>query len=790
MFQNYCKTALRNLWRYKSYTLLNIVGLGISIAAIVWGYLNYKYSFSFDKFHPDIDHVYRGLTIQKDIDGVNGVFPMAAAVAAKNDFAGISDMVRFEPSRLNVKTAKDEVFSEVVNFTDPSFFKLFNFPLQSGNNDLNDKNAVLITEKTARKYFGIENPIGKTLLFYAGEKYAMPLTVEGVLKNPPLNSTMQFDFLTNFDNLLQGGKKVATDDWSNLIGSVYFKIPNPSDAPAISEGMKRYIPLQNNARQDWKVSGFKFITVRENAALREVVHSNYLFERPSDPAAYGPFVTAIFILLCACLNFSNTTVARSGRRLKEIGMRKVMGSTFRQLIIQMLLECMIIVLAAIILSALINMWWLPVNNEMFVYVDLHADYLHDTGLLAFLTVILVFTTLLAGSYPAFYISRFNPTNIFRGSIKFGGSNLFSRLMLGLQISISLVAVIGGIAFAKNAAFQSRYDFGFNIHNTIGIMVKDRNSFEALKNEIAKLPQVTGTAGTKNHIAFDYRHAVAEAEGIKKQTEYLEVGKNYLETMNLQMAAGRTFDNVLQSDYSNAILVTEKFAAMYGWKPSQALGKQVHIDTATYSVIGVLKDFHQGSLFEPTLPTVMTFAKEDSYHYLIIQAKTSDLTTVYAAAETAWKKLFPFQQFNAFYQDQMTAESYRVCSSIAKIFSWLAIVAVLLSATGLFALLSLTVIKRMREIAVRKVVGAKPRDIFLLINRGYFYIILAGIALGCYIGWLMVKSLLNQIFKINSGIGTSTVIVSIVVMLVIAFLTTVIRIWQAVNIKPVKLLRSE
>jgi ABC-type antimicrobial peptide transport system permease subunit len=775
MFRNYCKTALRNLWRYKSYTLLNIIGLGIGVAAIVWGYLNYKYSFSFDKFHPDIDHVYRGLTIQKDVDGVNGVFPMAAAVAAKNDFAGITDMVRFEPSRLNVKTTKDGVFSEVVNFTDPSFFKLFNFPLQSGNNDLNDKGAVLITEKTAKKYFGIENPVGKTLLFYAGEKYAMPLTAKGVLKNPPLNSTMQFDFLTNFDNLLHDGNRVASDDWSNLIGTVYFKIPNPSDAAAIAEGMKRYILLQNNARQDWKVSGFKFITVRENAALREVVHSNYLFERPSDPAAYGPFVTAIFILLCACLNFSNTTVARSGRRLKEIGMRKVMGSTFSQLIIQMLLECMIIIFAAILLSVLINMWWLPVNNEMFVYVDLHADYLHDTSLLSFLTAILVFTTLLAGSYPAFYISRFNPANIFRGSIKFGGSNLFSRLMLGLQISISLIAVIGGIAFAKNAAFQSRYDFGFDIHNTISVMVKDRNSYEALKNQMAKLPQVTGTAGTKNHIAFDYGHAVTEAEGIKKQTEYLEVGKNYLQTMNLKIAAGRTFDDVLQSDYSNAILVTEKFAAMYGWKPAQALDKQVHIDTATYSVIGVLKDFHQGSLFEPTLPTVMTFAKEDNYHYLIIQAKTSDLATVYAAAETAWKKLFPLQPFNAFYQDQMTVESYRVCSSIAKIFSWLAIVAVLLSATGLFALLSLTVIKRMREIAVRKVVGAKPRDIFLLINKGYFYIILAGIALGCYIGWLMVKSLLDQIFKINSGIGTSTVIVSIVVMLVISFLTTVIRI---------------
>src|SRR5205809_4331082 len=210
MFKNYCKTALRNLLRYKNYTLLNIIGLGIGIAAMVWGYLDYKYSFSYDNFHPDTDHVYRGLTFRQGADGMHGVFPIAAALAAKNDFAGISEVARLTPSPLSVKTAKDEVFAETVNFTDPSFFELFNFPLQSGSNDLNDKSAVLITEKMAKKYFGNEDPLGKTLLFYAGESYAMPLTVKGVLKNPPLNSTIQFDFLTNFDNLLQDGKKIAS----------------------------------------------------------------------------------------------------------------------------------------------------------------------------------------------------------------------------------------------------------------------------------------------------------------------------------------------------------------------------------------------------------------------------------------------------------------------------------------------------------------------------------------------------------------------------------------------------
>jgi ABC-type antimicrobial peptide transport system permease subunit len=363
-------------------------------------------------------------------------------------------------------------------------------------------------------------------------------------------------------------------------------------------------------------------------------------------------------------------------------------------------------------------------------------------------------------------------------------------MLGLQLSISLIAVIGGIAFAKNAAFQNTFDFGFNMHNTIGVFVKDKNTFDALRNEMAKLPQVTALTGTKNHIGFDYRREVAEAEGIKKETRFFEVGSDYVQTMNLKMAAGRAFDRSMANDYSSAILVTEKFAAAYGWKPADALGKQVHIDKEAYTVIGVLKDFHPASLFEPSFPVAMKATQEDSYRYLIIQAQNKDVTGIYNTTQDVWKKLFPLQPFNAFYQDQMIAESHRVSTSIAKIFLWLAVITVLLTATGLFALISLTLLKRMREIAVRKVVGATAKDIYLLVNKGYFWIILAGIALGCYAGWALAKLLLNQIYRINNGVATFTIVASVVLMILITLITTGAKIWQVTKTKPANLLRTE
>lgn len=782
---------MRNLWRYKGYTLINIIGLGIGIAAMVWGYQTYQFSFSFDNFHADKNEVYRALTYKEGGEGVKGIFPMPLVQMAQNDFPGITKAVRYDSRGLNIKSVQSEAFAEQVHFTDPSFFDLFNFPLVAGDNNISDQSAILLTEKTAKKYFGNENPIGKTLLLYAGETYSKPLTVKGVLKDIPVNSTIQFSFLTNFENQLKGdGSKIPANDWSQFLDAAFFKIPNSVDANALQEKLKKYLVLQNKAREDWKVSGFKLMTLKECASKSQYIHSNNLYERPGDSAAFGPFVLAFLIFLSACLNFSNITVARSSQRLKEIGMRKVMGSTRIQLIVQMLLECAAIIILAIGLSFLFNYWWLPVFNSMFDGVDVRADYLHDPNLLIFIAGMLIITSLLAGAYPAFYVSRFNPTTIFRGTVKFGGTNLFSRLMLGLQLSIAIITVIAGIAFAKNAAFQRTYDFGYKLENTMGVVVNDQNTYDALKNEVDKMPEVTAVAGTRHHIGFSSKNVVAETQGIKKEAYYLEVGRQYLTAMNLKTVEGRPFDTQMESDFGNALLITQKMAAGYGWKDKEALGKQVHVDSVDYAVIGVLKDFHLNTLFDPLEPVAMKLVKEDRFQFLIIQAKPADLTSVYNKTKDAWKKLFPLTPFNGFYQNQLTAESYRVSSSIAKIFSWFALVSILLTATGLFTLVSLTLLKKMREIALRKIVGATPYHIVVLINKGYVWIFLVASLLGCYGGWALTKLLLNMIFKINAGIAGSALIGSVTVLFIITAITIGIKVRQAIRSNPVKLLRTE
>ena len=472
------------------------------------------------------------------------------------------------------------------------------FHLLRGTINLNDHSTVVITEKAAKKFFGNANPIGKTLLFYSDEPYKKPLAVTGILKDPPVNSSLQFEVITHFDNEYKmDGSIIKNDDWSWFTDAVFVKLSKVSDAAKMANDFKKYLPLEQAASKDLKLTAFTMEPLSQVANHSREIESNALVPRPEDSAAYGPLILAILILLSACLNFANTSVAQSNRRLKEMGVRKVMGSSYRQIMLQQLLECACIVLFAIGLSVIINNFWLPGFNAMFDFVNVTAHYFTDYTLLAFLAAILVAVTLLAGAYPAFYISRFNATKIFRGSVKFGGSNLFSRLLLGLQIVISFITVIAGVAFSRNSEFQRTYDFGYDKGNIIGLNLQSESAFMPLRDELSKVSGIDKMTGTKDQIGFSYRGITLEAKGEKKKSNYMETGENYLSVMNLKMVAGRAFNTSGKGDYERSMLINEKLAFEFGWKAEEAIGKQIRRDDTTMcTVVGVLKRFYPEQSF--------------------------------------------------------------------------------------------------------------------------------------------------------------------------------------------------
>jgi putative ABC transport system permease protein len=785
------KIMLRNLWMNKTYSLINVIGLGIGIAAIVWGFQNYRYCKSFDNFQPDSENIYRVLSKHETRSGLLGIVPYPATAAARKEFAGIENQVTILSRQLDLKADKDEAFSANVHFTEPSFFTMFNFPVLKGNIDINRPASVLITEKTAKKYFGNEDPVGKSINIYAAESYKTPLTVIGVLQDPPTNSSIQFDIITHLDHYRKlEGNLLAPDDWGYFSDASFIKVSDKNIIARLEKEFSKYIAPQNEVRKDFKLVSFKLESMKVlSSSTRRDLQSNALFQSPEDSAAIGPLALAILILLSSCLNFANTTVARSNRRLKEMGIRKVMGGSQASIIKQHLFECGFIVLLGIALSVAINNWWLPEFNAMFEFVDAKADYFTDRTLQVFLLIVLLFVTIMAGGYPAFYISRFNSTEIFRGSVRFGGNNLFSRILLGVQIIISLITVIAGAGFYRNAKFQRDFDYGYAKENTFGIRVNDPAAAIPLLNEIKKIPGVEAVAGTRHHIGFGYRTLTFEAKGLKNEANYMAVGADYISTMKLKLFAGRNFNTELESDYSRSILITQNLAYLFGWKASEAIGQPIAVDTATYTVVGILNDFQVDNLFDPVEPVALKLVKPEAFTHLIVRTQPGKLTEMYNQSKLAWTALFPLKPFNAFYQDEVSAETTQVNKSIATIFFWFAIVSILLTATGFFALISLTLLKKMREIAIRKIVGASVKDIIILMNKGYFWVFIVSCILGSYFGYLLTGLLMNSIFEINSGINLMTIWISIIVILLITAVTVMIKVREAIRSKPVDVLKQ-
>jgi putative ABC transport system permease protein len=791
MFANYCRVMLRNFRRSGLYAFINILSLGIGIAAMIWGIQVYRFQTSYDQFHRNRDHIYRVLITVAGGDGLKGTCPAPVGEAAARDFPGVQAAVRWEGKPLNIQIGGKQPFSAWANFTDPAFFDLFTFPLIRGQVRLTDPSTALVTETAAKKYFGAADPLGKTLMLYSDQSYKKPLTVTGILKDPPTNSSFQFETLTSTDNFLGGdGSPLSKQDWSRISDAMFVKLADPSQAAQLDKAFGRYVPLEQAARQDIKVTSFHLVSLPQTAAWSGVIGVNAMLERPGDAGVYGPLILAILILLSACLNFANTTVAQSRRRLKEIGIRKVMGSTRRQIMWQQLVECVLIVLPAIGLAMLLDMIWLPAYNAMLIHLDIRANYGNDRMLQLVLLVLFVVAVGLAGAYPAFYISRFNPTSIFRGTVRFGGRNLFSRFLLSLQIVITFITLITSVAFARNAAFQRDYDYGYQKENVMGIWLPQGQDGKVLRDEVSRAPGVQQLAGVRDQIGFSYHTWPLKAENKNVECTYLEVAPRYIGLMGLKLVAGRVPSSV-PAGGQQYTLINEKMAFAFGWKPQEAVGKLIHKDEHTPClVVGVLKDFTQNSFQDPIQPVFMCLITPEQASQWVIRARPGRLAEVDDQIKAIWARLYPSTPLNSYYQDEVGSMFMRLNGIITRIFGGFACIAVFMAATGMFALVSLTVLKRLREIAIRKVVGARGRHIFWLVGAGYGRIFLISSLIGCSLGFLLARQLMNMVFQINAGVRVDSLLISFIGVLVLSGGIIFSRVAYLSRVRPTDVLKAE
>jgi len=789
MFKNYLKIAFRHITRNKTYVIVNVVGLGLALACCIIAFVNYNTALNADTFHEQQENIFRIVVNNQGLSDPAGNIATPFGPKVESELSAVKSAVRYV-ERGVIAQLNEEVFNDQMAVVDPNFLDVFSYPLiEGGTEALKDPSKVLITEKIAKKYFGASSALGQTIIINPGQEGQKDLAVGGVLKDLPHTTSLEFDLLTNIAYLEWGPRPDTLTQWKNSTAATFVLLNNPEERQLVVDQLQDYI-TQYNAKEVNSAVNFLLIPMKDVFLYGMTMSNNWINRGLDNTFYWGLGVMALLILLTACLNFTNTTISFSNKRLKEMGVRKVMGGGRRQIMFQLLGECLVICSLAAAFAVILAEYLLPLFNQMWEFsdIELALNYTDRPDLLLFIGGTILLVTLLAGAYPAFYISSFKPSQIFRGSTRFGGDNLLIRSLLGLQIIVSLVSIIGGITFAQNSEFQKNFDLGYDTEGIINVNINGEKDYNNFKQLITQNPDILGVAGARNNLGFgNWWNPLGKRED-NRWVQVQLVGEHFFEVMGLDIREGRPFDKELATDYEASVVVNQKFLKDQQWE--SGLGKQIEMYDKTYNVVGVVDDFYQESFMKKPSPNVFHFEKPEKYKILKVKVDNDKIITTNKYLENTWKANFPLLPFSSYYQNETVAIQLGISKNVAFLNLFLAIVSILLATIGLYSLVSLNVLKRAKEIAVRRVLGATAENITYTINKHYVIIFAVAGILGGLIGGWFTGFLLEQIFQVNQGVNILSVILAIIGICIVGALTIGGKLYTVLQTNPAETLKSE
>lgn len=795
MLSNYLKIASRVLWRNKIYVTLNVIGLGFAIACCILAYLNYNYRANFDHNHVRTEHIYR-LNSVRLVDGSKqpwAVIPLPLAQAMQQEPVGVERIARLSSAAVVVKIGEN-TFDEHIHYADKALFDFFTLPLKSGNlSGFDQSNQVIISEAFGDKYFPKQIPVGQSLTIVGPEGSPKVYTVAAVTQKIPANSSIQFDIITSFENGSVNGLSDA-NDWANpnLI-TTFVKLKDAQAARFITANLNRYVTLHNRNRTDWPIANFSLQPFSELAASSDIdmpgyVYGSQLAVNPRGVLVIVPAIMSLFLLIITCFNFTNISIAFASGRLKEIGIRKVMGGLRSQLIRQFLTENIVLCLLASLLALLFVHLLLPTVNQL-TNVDLSPDYGKDYGFWLFLVFIPAVSAIFSGLYPAVYISSFQPVLILKGKTSLASFSRFTRFLLISQFSLSCFALVVGIVMSQNASFQEKADYGYSINEVAVVEINNAHEYSVFSQAVQQHPDIKGVAGCAQQIGDGTYTQTARSGNDQIQVQVARIGgEAYLNSMGIRLVQGRQFYNT-GADADESILVNQTF--LQRMQLTQALGQRVTLDSINYTIVGVVNDYKEYGLHGLVPPCVLRMAKPDEYKFMVVRSDKDKLLQVTRYLQTAWHKVVPDVPYRGYLQSDLIEKEIRMTQSFRSIAFFLAIVTLLLSASGLFAQISLNIDKRSKEIGIRKVLGASVLQIIGLVNREFIRILLIAFVVGSALGYLFTSKLIFQfIYKYHPDAGPAPYIGTFLIVLLCCSVIIGTKVYQAAKANPIDRLHTE
>jgi putative ABC transport system permease protein len=787
---NYIKTALRVIRCHKGYSFINISGLAIGLTVCMLIVLWVVDEWSFDRFNTNANRIYRAYRDESatQSDATSVLTPPPLAASLRNDFPEIIKATRFGSWHRQLVTYKDKSFNETkFMHVDPDFFSMFSFPLVKGNPETVFSNpySVVLTEKTAARYFGEEDPVGKTLTVNT----AFNVMVTGIIQNESLNSSLEFDFLCPFVILLKEsiGEDNA-DNWGFNSFGTYVMLEKSVSAENLNQKLIGYLKKYNEEDTDELVLQpltdiHLFSNLGHDIDNRGDVKYVWIFS-----------ALAVFVLLIACINFMNLTTARSANRAKEVGLRKVVGAGRSQLIRQFFGESILIALFALAIALFLLEYLLPFFNTLSGKQLTPSWWNNPTLLFGFIGLALV-TGILSGIYPALFLSAFRPIRILKGTMHTSGANpLFRKSLVIFQFALSVFLIIGTLIISRQLSYMRNIDLGFNQEHIIHLSIHGQlhDKYESIRERFLQNPDVlhvTASMALPTNIQSSPGTPMWEGRppDAKMEIKADFVDYDYIETFEIPLVEGRSFSREYSTDLETSFMVNEEAVRRMGLE-KPVVGKRFGFWNIDGQIIGVMKDAHFQTLHHKIEPLVFKMFP-GWLRRMYVKFRSENVAATLSSLEKAWGGMNLGYPFEYRFLDEDFHSLYESEATLGKIFQSFAALAVFISCLGLFSLASFIAEQRTKEIGIRKVLGSSIADIVGLLNQEFLKCIAAANLIAWPIAYLAMKAWLQK-FAYRADIEIWIFLLSGAVGLIVALLTVSLQTLRAARANPVDSLKHE
>jgi putative ABC transport system permease protein len=788
MIRNYLLITLRSLRKHKLFSFINVLGLSVGIAAAIL-LMNYvAYEFSFDCFHADADRTYRMQldTYRKGVkESGTLIIYYGAGPAIKETFPEVKTFVRLHRAdgMINYHSPSGELISHHERrslYADSTFFDVFSFPLVKGDPTqvLRNPSSVIISQSTAKKYFGDDDPIGKTLTL-TSEWKGGDYTIEGIFKDVPQNSHLQFDFLFAIENLLSNPQfKHGAWFWANFY--TYIQL-NPNTDPIAFEKKLPAIIEKHLGKE------LKRTNTEEKLFIQPLTDIHLRSELPTDNATSGDYKTVSFLLIIsflivgiAWINYVNLSTARASERAREVGMRKVMGSGKRQLIFQFMLESTLLSTLSLIIAMTLVIFVTPYFNEF-----MGITGAKDISLQNFQFVVIAITvlgTFLAGLYPAFVMSSYKPLLALKGKGNPSSGNIFVRRgLVVLQFASSIILIVAALTIYTQLRFMRNQDLGMNIEQKVVVRSPKVIKSDSYLNEITYFKNRLKSQSAVTHITSSSEvpgksifwtmesRLKSESDDVRRMINVMAIDEEFIPAFDMKLIAGRNF--IMETaDLNEATIVNEAMLDAAGISdPEAAIGQELRIgEFRIKKIVGVVKNFHQQSLHEAQTPIIFYYIPwiQD---YITFTINTTNMRDAINTIEREYKSAFPENAFNFFFLNDQYNAQYKTDERSWKAFIFFSMLSIGIACLGLFGLSSFVVDQRSKEIAIRKVLGASSRAITFVLSKEFIRLVLISILLAAPLSWILMNEWLQE-FAFRIEVPWWSIVIAAVSTILIAWVT--------------------